>query len=265
LEKADKLQLIAHSAGSVAPYIGKEVYEKGIKVISGNMLFAESVAECVVALALSSLREIPYYSGMVRAGGWKSSNYFNEGLLDQTVGLVGFGMIAKQLIPMLKPFRNRIKVYAPDLTEELAKEYGVEPATLEEIFTTCKIISLHVPSIPETYHMIDRRLLKMIPDGTLFINTARGSVIDEQALIDELKTKRFKAALDVYEVEPLPVESELRTLENVLPMPHMGGPTIDRRRYVVLGIIDDINRFVKGEELKLEIKMEYGMKMTGGK
>lgn len=265
LEKADLLKLVAHTGGSVAPIVSDELYNRGIKVVSGNYLYAESVAECVVAYALSSLREISHYSGVVRAGGWKTANYYNEGLLDQSVGLVGFGMIAKHLVGMLKPFRNKIKVYAPDLTDELIRDYGIIPASLEEVFTTCKIISIHAPSIPETFHMIDKRLLGMIPAGSIFINTARGSVVDEQALIEELKTKRFKAALDVYEVEPLAPDSELRSLENVIAMPHMGGPTIDRRRYVTLGLLEDIERFLKGENLRYEIKKEYAVKMTGGK
>ncbi len=261
LGNADKLKLVVHTGGSVAPIVSSYLYEKGIKVISGNKLYAESVAEGVLGYILCSLRGLVFFNNELQAGSWRGGAY-NEGLLDQTVGLVGFGMVAKYLAGMLKPFRAGIRVYDPYITEETCAEYGVECTNLEDLITTSKIISLHAPKIPETYHMIDKRLIRMIPDGALLVNTARGALIDEEALAGELRKNRFKAVLDVFEVEPLPVESGLRGLPNVILIPHMAGPTVDRRKIVTEELIKDMENFWAGKALKHEISNEYAMKMT---
>lgn len=262
LETAEKLKLVAHTAGSVAGIVSDYLYEKDIKVISGNWVFAESVAEGVIAYILCSLRELVFYDNEVKQGRWRDGTFFNESILDQCVGLVGFGAVAKYLVKFLKPFRCRIKVYDPYADDKIFIEHGVEKATLEEVFSTCKIISLHVPKTPDTYHMIDKRFLSMIKDGTLLVNTSRGSVIDEQALVEELEKGRFKAALDVYEVEPLSVDSKLRSMKNVLTIPHMGGPTIDRREATTMELLTDIEGFLRGEGLKFNISKAYAQAMT---
>ncbi len=261
LENANKLKIIAHTGGTVASIVSEPLFEKGIKVISGNNLYAESVAEGVIAYMLSSLRNIPYYAHKMTLDGWEKNPY-SEGLIGQTVGLIGFGMITKHLVRMLKPFNVKVKVYSRHLREETIKEYGLESASMEEIFKTCKVISIHSALRPETHHIIDRKLLSMIPEGSILVNTARGSIIDEKALEEELETRRFKAVLDVFEVEPLPNESKLRKLSNVILIPHMGGPTVDRRKFVTLALIEDIKRYFNGEGLKNEITREYASVMT---
>jgi len=183
LESAGRLKLVAHTGGSVATLVSPYLYDRGIRVISGNRIFAESVAEGVLAYILCSLRNIPYYSQDMKAGGWQTGGFMSEGLLDQDIGLVGFGMVAKYLVSMLRPFRVKIKVYDPYVNDDILREYNVEKATLDQIFSTCKIISIHAPKTPDTYHMINKELLEMIPDGSLFVNTARGSIIDENALV----------------------------------------------------------------------------------
>ncbi len=263
LKDASKLKLVVHTGGTVAPIVSDYLYKKGIKVISGNPMYAESVAEGVIAYMLTSLREIPYFANEVQQGRWPSDDEeTTEGLLDQTIGLVGFGMITKHLIPMLKPFRVKIKVYSKHITDDTLKEYNIQRASLEEIFSTCKIISIHTSQRPETYHMIDKKLLALIPKGSILINTARGSIIDEKALEEELKTGRFKAILDVYEQEPLPPQSGLRGLKNVILLPHMAGPTYDRREIITLNLIEDIKRFFNNEPLRYEIPAQYARYMT---
>jgi phosphoglycerate dehydrogenase-like enzyme len=262
LENANKLKIVAHTGGSVATLASDVLYEKNIKLISGNWVFAESVAEAVIGYSLCSLRDLVFYNNEVQAGRWHDGKFYNEGILDQSFGLVGFGTVAKYLVKMLRPFRAKIRVYDPYLTDSVANEYGVEKATLEEIFKNSKIISLHAAKTPETYHLIDKRLLKMIPYGALLVNTARGSVIDEEALADELVTGRFKAILDVYELEPLPEHSKLRGLKNVVLIPHMAGPTIDRRKYVTLELIKDIEGFLQNGILKYEINKNHAFHMS---
>lgn len=262
LAGADSLKLVAYTGGSVANSVSDAFYDRGLRIVSGNWLFAESVAEGVVAYILCSLRDLPLYHNQMQAGIWQSEGFWNEGLLDRSVGLVGFGAVARYLVPMLKPFRVKIKAYDPFVTQEAMDAFGVEKASLEDVLSRSDIISLHAARNEGTYHMITRELLRTIPDGALFVNTARSSIVDEAALADELALGRFKAILDVYDEEPLPADSRLRGLRNAILMPHMAGPTLDRRKYVTLSLIDEIRNFFAGRPLKYEIGREYARAMT---
>jgi len=258
------VKLIAHTGGTIANLINMDVYDTEIKVISGNNYYAESVAEGTLAYILFMLRRMDFYSAELKRGIWHDAGSIStEGLLDQTVGIVSLGAISKMLIRMAKPFRIKFKVYSTRQDEALAEELGIEYASLEEIFKTCKIISLHTASTPETYHMIDTPLFKLIQDGAIFINTSRGDVINEATLAEELKTGRFRALLDVYKVEPLPADSPLFNLDNVTLFPHIAGPTFDRREPITEFLIDDIKRFIlNGKPLENEILKSVAERMT---
>lgn len=265
MANADSLKIIAHVAGSVANYISEAVYKKGVKVISGNEMFAESVAEGVLAYMLSALRRIPFFANSLKNKEWKRvslDGLINEGLLDKTIGIVSYGAISKYLIPMLMPFRVKIKIYSRSISDELLKKYNMQKASLEEIFCTCDIITLQTALNPHTVGMIDKNLLSMIKPGALFVNTARGRLVDEEALINELKTGRFHAILDVYHKEPLPEDSGLFDLDNVILMPHQGGPTLDRRRYIGAWIVNNVKGYFNKKPLEHEIPWEKAQQMT---
>lgn len=262
LEGADSLKLVAHTGGSVFPIVGDAFFDRGLKVVSGNRLYAESVAEGVIAYVLCSLRDLPFHAGEMQEKRWSSGLSHNEGLLDQSVGLIGFGMVARYLVKMLEPFRVKITAYDPHVPDDVLASFGVGRASLADVVSKSKILSLHAARVPETYHMISRELLKTVRDGALLVNTARGDLIDEEALAEELATGRFKAILDVYEEEPLPETSRLRGLRNAILIPHMGGPTVDRRKTVTLALIDEIQNFYAGRPLVHEIGREYALAMT---
>ena len=265
LKKADKLKLIAHTGGTVATLVTEALYEKDVVVLSGNIVFAESVAEGCLAYTMCALRRMEKYMGFMRDGAWRETagHSYNEGIMDRTVGLVGFGMIAKFFAKMLAPFHIELKIYSGHLTQAEADLYNAELTSLNEIFETCDIISIHSAKTPKTYHLVGREQIGRMKDGALLVNTARGAIVDEQALIDELRTGRIHAALDVFKEEPLPSNSEFRKLPNALLIPHMGGPTIDRREYVVLELVNDIRKFIDGEtELAMAISSEYAKNMT---
>ena len=262
LSCADKLRCIAHTGGSVATLVTDAVYARGIPVLSGNELYARSVAESVIAYALYELRDLGKYSRMLAEEGWRGEVFANEGLQDQKVGLIGFGAVARYTARLLGAFGCEILICADHVTPEEAASYGARKADLDEIMSTCKVISLHLAKTPETYHLISAEKIAMIPDGAIFINTARGAIVDEQALAAELKTGRFKAALDVFEQEPLPMDSPLRGLNNVLLIPHMGGPTTDRYPFIARALIDEIPKAICGENSWLEITQEMMRRMT---
>lgn len=261
LQYADRLKLIAHNAGSIRPMVGEAAFHKGIRVCSGNRVFAESVAEGVLAYMLCSLRKISEYQASMASGEWPSL-IGTKGLLGRSVGLVGYGMIAQYLVEFLKPFGCKIKVSSRHTSAEELVEKGLEPATTEEIFSSCDIVSLHGSLTEKTKHSIGAELLNSMREGALLVNTARGALIDEKALISVLKTKQVWAVLDVFETEPLPMDSPLRACERAILMPHSAGPTADRR-YVVTGhILDDIEHFLKGESMDCEIDFARAGTMT---
>lgn len=261
LKYADKLKLIAHIGGSVRPMVGDAAFERGIRVCSGNRVFAESVAEGVLTYMLCSLRKIGEYEARMAAGEWPSL-IGTRGLLGRSVGLVGYGMIAEYLVKFLKPFGCRIMVSSRHISAEELAEAGIEAAAAEEIFRTCDIVSLHSSLTARTKHSIGADLLNSMKDGALLVNTARGALIDEEALVSVLQEKPVWAALDVFETEPLPMDSPLRECERVLLMPHAAGPTADRRYVVTSHVLDDIGRFLNGEPLDCEIDFARAGTMT---
>lgn len=265
LDAAPDLRLLVHLCGSVAGYAGDAVWERGVRVICGNDFFAESVAEGTVGYMLSALRDIPKYStALSERGEWKRGGVYTKSLLGKTVGVVSYGAVARYLVRMLQPFRVKIKVYdiAPLPPADVA-QYGLQQASLAEVFSTSDIITVHTPLLEQTYHLIDEKLLKLIPDGALLVNTSRGAIIDQAALERELLTGRFQAALDVYEQEPITKESPLTGLKNALLMPHMAGPTTDLMQVITRNLLQESADYLdRGAPLRHEITRERTAMMT---
>lgn len=262
LRKANRLKLVAYVAGSVANVVSDAMYSRGIRIVCGNEAFARSVAEATVAYMLCTLRYIPYYTNYMQQDGWKPAVNYGRALNDQTVGIIGYGSISKYLLELLRPFRVRILLYSGHMTEEQAAALGVQKASLEEIFSTCKVVSVHTARSAKNYHLIDERLLRMMQEEAVLINTARGDIIDEEALIRVAREGKIRAMLDVYEEEPLPMNSGLRGLDNVILMPHCGGPTIDKRRDAAYLVLDDILRFQQGLPLENEVSAARAAAMS---
>ena len=255
LEKANRLKFIAYVAGSVNGVVSDEMYEKGIRISCGNEGFAESVAEGTMAYILGNLRHLREYD-MRNNLLWTPNPWQGERLLDKTVGVVGYGSIARHLLRMLKPFHVKIKLFSNHTTEEQAAEMGVQKASLEEIFSTCDIVSLHCARSAANYHLIDGKHLNSMREGALLVNTSRGDVIDEEALIPLLQKGYIRAVLDVYEgPESIAVTSPVRKLgNNVQVFPHIAGPTTDYRYYCAQLAIKDLEHLINGEPLENEIK-----------
>jgi len=247
------LKLIAYTGGSSAGVIAPEILQSHVQVVSGNNVFAKSVAEGCLAYTLCALRQLEYYMNMVREGNWHDGTFSNRGLIGKKVGLVGFGTIAKYYAELLRWFDVELLIYSSYLTEDEAAKYGGRLASLEEIFSTCDVVSVHSALNDKNRGLVSRKLMEMLNPDALLVNTSRGEVVDEAAMEELLIEKRFSAALDVFSVEPIPPESKLRELPNVVLIPHMGGPTIDMREYVTLTLIQDIERFLRGEPLENSI------------
>ena len=258
LENADKLKIVGHAAGSVKNRMPREGYDRGIVVLSAAAIIADSVAEYTLWAMLSMQRDLyPYEQLMKRDGGWKRSDMgFAHELFYKKVGLVSASMVGRRVIELLSPFKCEVFVYDPYLSDAESIALGVKKSSLEEMFATCDIVSLHAPVTPETKEMITAEHFKAMRDQTLFINTARSWVVDYPAMMVELRTGRLRAVLDVFDKEPLPEDDELRTMDNVFISPHVSGHTTESRSRLVEAVADDMARFFAGEKLKYAVSWD---------
>jgi phosphoglycerate dehydrogenase-like enzyme len=229
-ENADKLRIIAHSAGSVKGFlrgvVEKCVVPRSICVSSANEAIAYNVAEATIGLLIMACRRFMDHALAIREEGvWKSRDVPSNGfyLTGSTVGILSASKVGRIVINLLKPFKVEILVYDPYLSDWEAGRLGVEKVELDDLFARSDFVSLHTPSIPETNKMVGEKQLKAMRDGAVLVNTSRGSVIDHDALLAELQTGRITAALDVTTPEPLPPDSPFRKLTNCIITPHVSG------------------------------------------
>lgn len=258
LKAADKLKIVGHAAGSVKRRMPKEGYDRGIVVLSAAAVIADSVAEYTLWAMLSMQRDLyPYNHLMKNKGGWKRSDMgFAHELFYKKVGLVSASMVGRRVIELLTPFECEVLVYDPYLSDEESSALGVKKSSLENIFASCDIVSLHAPVTPETKEMITAEHFKALGEGTLFINTARAWVVDYTAMMVELRSGRIRAVLDVFDKEPLPESDELRSMDNVFISPHVSGHTTESRLRLVEAIADDMQRFFAGEKLRYAVNWD---------
>ena len=204
----------------------KAASRNGIAIARTTGANTTAVAEMALTLMLTCRRRMNLYQARTRAGEWVK-DIGNE-LIGSTVGIIGYGNIGRRLAKLLKGFDCRILAYDPFPNEEAAKADGVELVALEEILTQSDAISIHVPYTKETHHMINRETLTLMKPTAVIVNTARGNIIDEDALYQALKSGQIAGAgVDVFAAEPLSVESPLLTLENSVLTPHVSSQTME--------------------------------------
>lgn len=193
--------------------------EHGVAVTNAPGGNAAAVGELALGLILSVLRSIPTQDRDLRSGRW--DRYVGNELGDKAVGLVGFGATARVLATRLQGFGVRLLAFDPYADATLAGRLNTELASLEDLLAVADIVSLHAPHTPATHHLIDAQALGRMKPGAILVNTGRGGLVDEAALIEALTAGRLAGAgLDVFEVEPLPIDSPLLRLGNVVVTPH---------------------------------------------
>lgn len=229
LDAAPHLKIVAHAAGSVKSLFSAEVVQeilipRGITVFSGNAPMAINVAEATVGLMISIPRRWPELQQEFRQTRGRVQTPINgQFLTGATVGLVSASQVARYVLKLLPAFGCRVLLYDPFLSAEQAQPLGAELVGLDEIFASSDILSVHSPDLPTTKNLIGARELALLRDGATFINTARGAVVDHEALLAECRSGRILAALDVTEPEPLPSDSPFWDLPNVCLLPHIAG------------------------------------------
>jgi phosphoglycerate dehydrogenase-like enzyme len=260
LQPADlkSLRYVCYLAGSVRKLVPRELIQQGLVVTNWGNSISATVAECTVLLILMALRRASHWSvAMHRDGAWKDANTYTQSLLGRRVGLHGFGAISQCLAPMLRPFTSHIQAYSPSVPDAVFSSLGVKRITsLEELFATSDVLVELAAATPGNYHMVTERYLRMIPDGGVFVNVGRGCVVDEDGLLRVAREGRLQIALDVYEQEPLPADSPFRGLPNITLLPHLGGPTRDRRRDSGKLALKNLRAFLRGEPLEATVTLD---------
>jgi phosphoglycerate dehydrogenase-like enzyme len=263
LRAADRLRLYVHSAGSIKSILPPAVFEQGIVVTHAAAAIATGVADANVCLIWMMLRQFHKLDRALKAGqSWAESREAGIGLAPgglgrelrgQRIGVLGAGYTGRTFIQLIRALGCEVWIYDPYLPDQRAAELGAEKHELDEVLSHCPIVSCQLPSTEETHHMIGRRELALLQDGAIFTNTARSWVLDQDALLAELQTGRFQAALDVFDQEPLPEDSPFRALENVILTPHVAGGTTEARERQGQYMVEEMQRFLAGEPLKYQV------------
>ena len=166
------------------------------------------------------------------------------------------------MVKLLKNFHVDVILYDPILSKEEIATIGAEKVELNELLSRADVVTVHAPAIPATENMLNKDNLCLIKDGAVLINTARGSIINEQDLINELKTGRFFACIDVTNPEPPVKENELRYLNNVVLTPHIAGTSTNGLRRIALHVCEEIERLVNGETMRTEVNLDNLSKLA---
>ncbi len=256
LAAAPRLKLIAHSAGSIKSLVDDVAFERGIRVTTAASANAVSVAQYTVGMMMSMLKQIPWISAAYARGDQdevRRRRPVIRELMDMDVGIIAASRVGCEVINILRTYpRITIKCYDPFLTPDRAAELGVVQVSLQEA-CRCDVVSIHAPNTPETHRMFGSRTLALLPDHAVLINTARGALIDEDALVNELNRRPLYACLDVTDSEPPKPDSPLRTAPNLILTPHIAGAMQQACKDMGQLAIEETLRFVAGEKLQHEV------------
>ncbi len=239
---AGKNLKIIGRVGSGVDNIDVEVCQKKkIIVVNAPDANSQAVAELTIGLMISLLRNIPRADQSMKQGLWLKKELKGSELSGKTVGIVGYGHIGKRIEKLVKVFGAKVLFFSRRRKN----------TTLRKLFQEADIITLHVSLTPQTKGMVDGKLFAIMKPTAFLINTSRGDVVCEKALLKVLVEKKISGvALDVYSEEPLPVNSPLRKLENVILTPHLGASTKEALERGTKVVIEDVIRALKGKKVE---------------
>ena len=254
LEIAKNLKIVIR-AGEGTDNIDKVLCaEYGVKVANTPGANNNSAAEQAVALMMSCLRNTPFADKTMHEGKWEKNALTGLELWKKKVGIVGFGRIGQIVAKRISGFEPEVLFFDPIIEKsDLPNTHKAQD--LAQIFSTCDIVTIHTPLMPQTKGMITRELISMMKKDSILINAARGGIVDEEALYDILKEKKIRAAgFDVFATEPLPANSKLIELNNLIMSPHVGASTEEAQFRVGEMAVHQINEFFKNNNLLNEVK-----------
>jgi len=249
LANAKNLKAIGRAGVGLDNVDLKKAEEMNIKVFNTPEAPSVSVAELTLGLLISLMRKISKADKSMHEGQWLKSNYLGNTLKGKKAGIVGFGNIGQEVAKRMAAFEMKIGIYdiIPELLEK-GKKLGYSIYnSIDELVQDAQVISLHIPAVPSTENTINESRLNLMNDKTLIINTARGKLIDEGALVDALKNKKIGgAALDVYREEPTKNEALFGCDENLILTPHIGSNTKETQVDASVLVAKKISDYLKG-------------------
>ncbi|GAA4415673.1 hydroxyacid dehydrogenase [Georgenia halophila] len=264
LNAAPRLRAVLHCAGSVRAIVTGAVHERGIAVSTAADVNAVPVAEYTLAAIIMAGKKAPF---LARRAAWAGGGDDGADLAaadgrrethgrrdlsnrGRRIGVVGFSRTGRRVMEMLRILETaEILVADPYADADAVAALGGRLTALDEVLRRSEILTLHAPALPETRHLIGAAELAMLPDGATLINTARGALVDHDALAAACATGRIDAILDVTEPEPLPADSPLRRMENVMITPHVAGSLGSETRRMSDHAVDELDRWLRGEPL----------------
>jgi len=253
LDRLPALKFVGVSRGGPVNVDRQALKERGIVVVNTPGRNASAVAEFTIGVIIAETRNIAKGHAALMNGIWRGDLYRadvqRKELSKMTVGLVGYAHIGRRVGQLLKAFRTKIVVSDPYITVDKADtEYGIVNVELPELLAQSDVVSLHLPATPETDQMFNANTFAKMKRGAVLINTSRGSLVDENALVNALTTGQLSgAALDTYQSEPLPENSPLRALPNVLLTPHIAGASTTTVDLAASMIAEELKRYLAGE------------------
>jgi len=226
----------------------KEAEAKGVKVINTPEAPSVAVAELTIGFMLSLARAIPLADRKMKSSEWIKSTLTGSELRNKTLGIIGFGRIGYQVAKRAKAFEMKVLAYDVALEKlmDYVKEVGAEATTLQQLLKRSDFITLHVPLLPQTRHMIGEKEISAMKNGAYLINTSRGGIIEEEALKKALKSGKLAgAALDVFEEEP-PKDTSLSGLDKVVCTPHIGAQTEEAQKDAGIIVAEKLIEIFRG-------------------
>lgn len=251
LEAASKLKMIQRTGVGLDSLDLDGIKERNIPIYVNQGINSRSVAEHTILLMLATLRRLPVVNANVKNGRWEKQKQGVENyeLYGKTVGLIGMGNIGRAVAKMLGVFGAKVLYYDPlQLADDVENALGIRYTPLVELMQQVDIVSLHCPLTAQTLKLIGKEQLALMKNGAIVINTARGGLIDEEALIQCLQSGQVATAgLDVYNEEPLAKNNPLLMLDNVILTPHIGGITYDSFHAMMIEAMNNMRLFEEGK------------------
>jgi glyoxylate reductase len=252
LEKANRLKVICNIAVGYNNIDIHVAARKGIIVTNTPGVLTETTADLTFALLMAAARKVVGASDFLRSGEWGAWSLMQltgQDIHGATLGIIGLGRIGEALVKRAKGFDMQVLYHNRSRKQEVEQELGIHYRELKDLLQQSDYVCLLLPYSPEVHHLIGKKELSLMKSNAILINTARGGLVDEDALYHALVNGEiWSAGLDVFEQEPVPVDHPLLTLPNVVTLPHIGSASVKTRMKMALLAVDNMVKVLNGDE-----------------
>ena len=258
IEAGTKLKVIGRAGVGVDNIDVDSATERGIMVVNAPGANTISAAEHTIGMLLSLSRKIPAANQSLKSGEWTRKKYMGVEVNGKILGIIGLGRVGGEVAKRAKGLGMRVVAYDPFISQDRAGELGVSLMSFSEVLSISDFITIHAPLTKDTYHLIGKDEFEKMKDGVRIINCARGGIIDENALVEAIRSGKVAgAALDVFEREPPPADSDLLKLDSVIVTPHLGASTEEAQRAAAIVIADEVIRALENKPVRNAVNMIY--------